>query len=398
MNEPGHGEVTSADGTTIAYRQYGVGPAIILVSGGYLAAQHYSELAAMLSTSFTVYVPDRRGRGRSGPPGDHYSIDRECEDLAAIIVASGARGIFGHSSGGLIALEAALQLPSVSKVAVYEPALSMYGTFADLTTWAPQFERELDQGKVGAAIVTFSKGVRASRGVDAIPRWLLVPLMNLYLNRQQKSVVPGEQSVAELIPLQRLDVQLFQETALRPGFSDLSADVLLMDGARTPPPVRNALTALQRTLPRPRRVTLGGVGHEAPLNGRGSPARVAVELVAFFDNAADNLLQQQRERPPGDVTRDSARSPFPDGGLPKVLARAGQTRIETGGQLTRRAGGYRRWPAPVEAVAALPTGRDFPADRVGQDLGPPGCGPVMRSSVQVTRANRSCLRPFRQAS
>lgn len=282
------GEVTSADGTSIAYRQYGsAGPGVILVSGGYLAAQHYTELAEVLSDTCTAYVPDRRGRGRSGPPGEQYCLDRECEDLAALVAATGACGVFGHSSGGLIALQAALQLPSITKLAVYEPALSMYGTFADLSTWVPRFEQELDDGRIGAAIVTFSKGVRASRGVDTLPRWLLVPLLNAYLSRQRKSATPGGQSIAELIPLQRLDVQLFQEAATSPGFAGLSADVLLLDGDKTPPPVRNALSALQRTLPRSTRITFNGVGHEAPVNGRGSPPRVGAELAAFFGGTVD---------------------------------------------------------------------------------------------------------------
>lgn len=277
-------EVISGDGTSIAFRQYGSGgPGVVLVSGGYLAAQHYAALAEGLSDWFTVYVPDRRGRGRSGPPGERYCMDRECEDLEALLAATGAHRVFGHSSGGLIALQAAVQFASIHKVAVYEPALSMYGTFADLSTWIPRFERELDEGMTGAAIVTFSKGVRASRGVDVFPRWLLVPLMNAYLRRQRRSVAPGEQSTAELIPLQRLDVQLFQETAASPGFAGLTADALLLDGDKTPPPVRHALSALQRTLPHSERVTLHGVGHEAPLNGRGAPDRVAASLREFFN-------------------------------------------------------------------------------------------------------------------
>ncbi|MEU1641010.1 alpha/beta hydrolase, partial [Nonomuraea sp. NPDC005701] len=61
-----HEQVRSADGTTIGYRRSGRGPGLILVHGGMQASQHFTKLAAALSTEFTVYVPDRRGRGLSG--------------------------------------------------------------------------------------------------------------------------------------------------------------------------------------------------------------------------------------------------------------------------------------------------------------------------------------------
>jgi pimeloyl-ACP methyl ester carboxylesterase len=71
------GSVVSRDGTTIGYRQFGSGPGIIAVHGGAQAAQNFTKLASALSDAFTVYVPDRRGRGRSGPPGDQYSLRAE---------------------------------------------------------------------------------------------------------------------------------------------------------------------------------------------------------------------------------------------------------------------------------------------------------------------------------
>lgn len=67
------GRVRSADGTTIGYRCGGSGPGLILVHGGMLASQHFTKLAAALSSDYTVHVPDRRGRGLSGPHGDDYA-------------------------------------------------------------------------------------------------------------------------------------------------------------------------------------------------------------------------------------------------------------------------------------------------------------------------------------
>ena len=77
--------VTSNDGTIIGYRQMGSGPGLIIMHGGISSSQYFMKLAMALSDDFTVYIPDRRGRGLSGPFGDNYSLQREVEDLEALI-------------------------------------------------------------------------------------------------------------------------------------------------------------------------------------------------------------------------------------------------------------------------------------------------------------------------
>lgn len=77
--------VTSKDGTKIGYRQMGSGPGIILLHGGVNASQHLMKLGTLLSDEFTVYIPDRRGRGMSGPVGENYSIEKEDEDIKSKI-------------------------------------------------------------------------------------------------------------------------------------------------------------------------------------------------------------------------------------------------------------------------------------------------------------------------
>jgi pimeloyl-ACP methyl ester carboxylesterase len=75
--------------------------------------------------SFTVHSIDRRGRGLSGPQGSEYSITKECEDIQALQKETGAIYVFGHSYGGLIALETARTFPSFTKIALYEPGVSI---------------------------------------------------------------------------------------------------------------------------------------------------------------------------------------------------------------------------------------------------------------------------------
>ena len=119
---PGALTVTSKDGTRIAFERSGQGPVVILVSGALSTAADGAGLAALLEPRFTVIRYDRRGRGGSGdtPP---YAIEREVEDVAALIDAAGGSAfLFGSSSGAVLALEAAVRLPTkVPRVVLYEP-------------------------------------------------------------------------------------------------------------------------------------------------------------------------------------------------------------------------------------------------------------------------------------
>ncbi len=114
---------TSADGTRIAFSRYGAGPAILLVHGTFTDRTHptLSGVAAALAPWFTVVNYDRRGRGDSGNTTP-YAVDREIEDVAALIEAAGGSAmVFGGSSGAALALEAAARIPHISKVAAWEP-------------------------------------------------------------------------------------------------------------------------------------------------------------------------------------------------------------------------------------------------------------------------------------
>lgn len=104
--------VTSCDGTPIAYWHEGRGPVLVLVGGALRG----------LSSRFTVYGFDRRGHGASGDTVP-YALAREVEDVEAVITAAGGRAfVVGLPGAGHVALEAARRLPSVSRVAILDPA------------------------------------------------------------------------------------------------------------------------------------------------------------------------------------------------------------------------------------------------------------------------------------
>jgi pimeloyl-ACP methyl ester carboxylesterase len=114
------GVATSSDGTTIAYERSGRGPAVILVGGGVADRSENAPLAAELAEQFTVHNYDRRGRGESGDVLP-YAVEREIEDLEALIAeAGGSAHVYGVSSGGALALEAAAAGIAIDKLAVYD--------------------------------------------------------------------------------------------------------------------------------------------------------------------------------------------------------------------------------------------------------------------------------------
>src|ERR1700731_32508 len=102
-----HSSVISKDGTVISYKSTGEGPGVIVLHGALSSSDDFSHFAQELADSFTVHVIDRRGRGMSGPQGNEYSIRKECEDITVVQEATGAAFLFGHSFGGLVALETA---------------------------------------------------------------------------------------------------------------------------------------------------------------------------------------------------------------------------------------------------------------------------------------------------
>lgn len=113
--------VTSADGTSIFFEQRGTGAPVILVGGAFNDRTTVAGLAEVLATDFTTIAYDRRGRGDSGDASS-YAFEREIEDIAALITyVGGSASVFGHSSGAILALEAAAAGLAIDKLVAYEP-------------------------------------------------------------------------------------------------------------------------------------------------------------------------------------------------------------------------------------------------------------------------------------
>ena len=277
--------VTSQDGTTIGYRQLGHGPAIVLVQGAMGSAHNFMQLAGMLADAFTVYVPDRRGRGLSSLAySKDYSIQKDVEDLDALLAKTGARSVFGLSSGALIALKAALTLPAIHKAAIFEPPLSINSSTP--LAWLTRYDQEMAQGKVAAALITGMKGAQMGPPIfNAMPRWLLELLTSIGMKSEEKKGSGGYVPMRELASTLRYDFQLVVEMSEKlESFRALRAEVLLLGGSKSPTYLKVALDALEKVLPQVKRIEFPGLGHEASWNTDrgGQPESVAQELRRFF--------------------------------------------------------------------------------------------------------------------
>ncbi|WP_436534142.1 alpha/beta fold hydrolase [Actinoplanes sp. HUAS TT8] len=265
------GSVTSEDGTTITFIEYGVGPGLVIVPGNNRRAHHYTQLAELLAGSYRVTVIDRRGRGRSGPQGPDYGIDREAEDVAAVMAARGATWLFGHSYGGLIGLHAALLRPPVA-LAVFDPGVSIDGSFP--AAWLPRFTELLDRGRHHAAMATFLRDTRLSPLGNA-PGLAFRLLAFLLLHGSDG---PDTRAMMATTPREIGEVVRLDSDGSR--YAAITCPTLLLGGSQTPPYLQIVLPRLAQIIPDARFEIIDGLDHNAPdLN---APEAIAGRLAGFM--------------------------------------------------------------------------------------------------------------------
>lgn len=245
--------VTSKDGTTIAFDQWGAGPAVILVDGAlqYRAFdQGMVDLANLLSPHFTVIHYDRRGRGDSTDM-QPYTLEREIEDIEALIdEVGGSASLYGISSGAALAMEAAIALPDkVSKLAMYEAPFN--DDEAAQQTWreyTKKLEELLAAGRNGDAVGHFMMLVGASaedvEGIKNTPMW------------------PLWESIAPTLAYDHIaalgeDAAVPTERAAR-----VAMPALVMDGSESFPFMHMTATKLAKAIPNAQHRTLDGQTHE----------------------------------------------------------------------------------------------------------------------------------------
>src|SRR5690606_15787761 len=168
--------ILSRDGTPIAYETAGRGATVVLVSGAMSTGATVAPLAAPLSERFRVVVYDRRGRGGSANT-EPYAVEREVEDLAALIEELGGEAsLYGVSSGGALALRAGASGRPVRHVAVYEtPFVLSEEDLRERAEYTEQLTAALAEGRRGDAVELFLRltglGEAVIQGARQSPMW-----------------------------------------------------------------------------------------------------------------------------------------------------------------------------------------------------------------------------------
>jgi pimeloyl-ACP methyl ester carboxylesterase len=253
----------SKDGTPIAYDRTGQGRPAIMVDGA-MCSRSFGpgmSLAPLLSQHFTVFVYDRRGRNDSGNTLP-YGVAREVEDIAALIKVAGEPVyLFGHSSGGALALEAAASGLKVEKVAVYEPPYVASGN-------GPLPARD--------AASELARLASTSHRGDAI-EYFMVQMMGQPAAQvaQMRSAPfwPGLEAIAHTLAY---ETTIMGNWLVPARFSAITIPALVMDGSSSPAYMRQAAQALAKTLPHAQYRSLEGQMHNV------AAEVIAPLLIEFF--------------------------------------------------------------------------------------------------------------------
>jgi pimeloyl-ACP methyl ester carboxylesterase len=254
-------KVTSKDGTVIAFDRLGQGPAVILISGASTSRTTNTALAELLASHFTVYNYDRRGRGDSSDTLP-FAIEREFEDLEALIVeAGGSASLWGSSSGGVLALKAAAYGLPITKLALWEPPFSVdeegRRRYKEYET---RLNELLAEDRRGDAVELFmlqvglpSEFIAQARSA---PWWSeterLAPTLAYDAAVMGDSLAPAEQAASVMIP------------------------TLVIDGGAADPFFHAAAQSLVAAMPNAQLKSLDGQPHNV------APETIAPVLIEFF--------------------------------------------------------------------------------------------------------------------
>ena len=240
--------IVSADGTPIAFERTGRGPPLVLVHGG-AAASHidWEPVVPQLAVYFTVYAINRRGRGESGD-ADTYAVEREFEDVAAVVESiSEPVHLLGHSFGAICALEAALLTDNIARLVLYEPALADEEGEIFPEDLLQRIDDRLAANDMEGALTVILRSVGYSD--EEINR-----LATEELWRVRLEAAPTITRELRALNDYRFDAD---------RFSDLTVPTGLVTGSESPTLFRTSTATLDECLPNSRIVTLPGQTHEA---------------------------------------------------------------------------------------------------------------------------------------
>jgi pimeloyl-ACP methyl ester carboxylesterase len=258
-------KATSADGTTIAYDKWGSGSLVVIVGGAFNVRGSWAELAQVLAKDFKVVSYDRRGRGDSGDT-QPYAVEREIEDISAVIAAAGAaERVFAHgvSSGGALLLRAVAAGLPISKASVLEPPYRVEGAPPIPEDYVGRLNRFIMEGRRGDAVAFFNTeavGVPAemTEQMKQSPMWAGLEAMAHTLAYDAEALGGNEHTV--------------------PGdlLAEVHVPVLAISSDNTAPWLRDAAITTADAIPTGKHQRLAGGFHDVP------PQLLAPMLTDFY--------------------------------------------------------------------------------------------------------------------
>ncbi len=240
-------KIHSTDGTAIAFDRLGDGPAVILVCGATTDRSENAPLAALLAEHFTVFNYDRRGRGDSGDT-QPYAVEREVEDIAAVIAAAGGLAfVYGISSGAALALEAAASRLAITKLALWEPPFILDENLRPPADTARIYTELVAAGRRSDAVEYFVAKV------VGVPAEFVAQARN----------APFWQAQETLAHTLAYDATIMGDYSLpRERAASVTAPTLVIAGGADLPWMRETARALADVIPDAQRRTLEGQPHD----------------------------------------------------------------------------------------------------------------------------------------
>jgi pimeloyl-ACP methyl ester carboxylesterase len=241
--------IRSKDGTPIAVYRSGAGMPLVLVHGGLSLGVRWHPLLPLLERNFAIYLVDRRGRGGSGE-GEPYAIEREFEDIAAVVESIGEPvNLLGHSYGALCCLEATRLTNRVRRLIAYEPPLFDDNMRAGVGELLDEFQRLLDAGKREELYITFNT------------RLVGMPIHEIEVQRAQPDLWNARMAIVHTVVRELAAAVNYQFIPER--FRDVTTPVLFLLGGESPQWLKTATEKFRAAMPNSRVRVMPGQRHIA---------------------------------------------------------------------------------------------------------------------------------------
>ena len=261
-------QVETLDGRRIDVHSTGAGPGVVVVHGSAVSAGNYTRVADALAGRFTVHRYDRRGRGSRGPVDASHGVASDVDDLRTVLAHTGARTVLAHSYGGLVTLQGAPTLP-IDRLAVYDAAVSVEGSFP--SAFVEPFAAAADDFPLAMAILSKELGAAGafSRLPIAVQRVAARAFAATAAGREWRTMVPSAVVEAR---------EVVVHDSAAEAYAGVTAEVLLVTGARSPAYFTRASQALAAAVPAFRHVVVPRADHNALMDANAA----LVERVAEF--------------------------------------------------------------------------------------------------------------------